>query len=510
MNDVNNIAVDRSRLAWSLPRVVFVVASLILLAGFLIPFPGKVLDVLWVCSFCLAGAIALICVVTRNSSDLVGFVPMISGLLLLCLVVQTGTARRIIQDEPAGILLSSVGSALASTWPLGAVLICLAMAAIIVVVIFTACQKITLTSTGYLERVLPLKRMGIEADLRQGVIDDDQARAMAGRVVSEGRFFAGMNGAALLMRAEAAVCIFILLACLLIPALNDSVSWPSGGIAFLTGIAPPVVALSVFALVPALIVAVSCGALMSKDTLALQAGSPHESASAQNPKIKVVSLETEDAADTELLNPDFTAPRESNEQVVEFEPALDDSRPVPADISCRDAKEYYEKLAEMIGAVDAHPRVVLLAADQVQSLPVTVAVNMAIHLAQKNQKVLLVDTDAQRNAVAHVFDLDPQTLGKKIQPSCLENLSVGCVPWEKLAAFLQKNEILAQFDTALIYTPTLPTATADPEGLAASLGAFYFVDDKDSAAGQKAAEKLAFCGWFRLIPSLQSALNRKP
>ena len=67
------------------------------------------------------------------------------------------------------------------------------------------------------------------------------------------------------------------------------------------------------------------------------------------------------------------------------------------------------------------PRVIIvLASDKVHSLPVTVAVNIAIRLAQKKQKVLLVDTDDERNAVAHVFDLNPEVhVQKKIQTQLL-------------------------------------------------------------------------------------------
>ncbi len=513
MSDVNSQNPNRSRPVWSLPGVVFVVASLVLLAGFLIPLPEKALDILWVCSFILAGAVTFICMVTKNSSDLVGFTPMLSSLMLLSLIVQTGTARRIIQDESAGVLLDSTGSALASIWPVGAVLICLTMAVIIVVVVFAACQKITLATGCYFEQVLPLKHAGIENDLRLGVIDEEQADKMSDRVVSESRFFSGMKGAAMLMRAETAVCIFILLACLAIPVMNDSVNRPAGGLASLTEIAPPVVALSIFSLIPALIVAAACGAMMSKDTLALRSGTQDKPAW-QEKKAKFISLDADTTQETQLPDTNLTnlaaaLAQEPQEQIVEFEPPIDDSWPILAAISCQDPKEYYEKLAELIYAVDMRPRVVLLASEQVHCLPVTVAVNAAILLAQQNKKILLIDTDIQRHAVAHVFDLDPQSLQKKIKPSCLENLSVGCVPWEKLFAFLQKQEILSRFDTTLIYTPALPTVIEDPDGLSTGPAAFYFIDDGGSNAEQGCVEKLAFCSWLRRIPSLQSALHGK-
>ena len=176
MDSVNDMEFDLSRPGRSRPGVVFTIAPLILLVVFLIPLPVKLLDALWICSFCLSGAVTIICIAAQSSSDLIGFIPMISGLTFLRLVAQAGTARHIIRDEPAGILLGLTGSALASGWPLAAVLICLLLALVIIFVVFISCQKITLAANGYLRQILPLKRMGSRdrsSDWR--IIDDDQA-----------------------------------------------------------------------------------------------------------------------------------------------------------------------------------------------------------------------------------------------------------------------------------------------------------------------------------------------
>lgn len=512
MDGLHGIEQNLSRPSWSRPGVVFAVASLVLLTAFLIPFSEKALDILWVCSFCLSVAVTIICGAARSSSDLIGFVPLISGLSLLRLAAEAGTARRIIQDEPAGILLGLTGSALVSVGSLAAVLIFLLLAVIVIIVIFASCQRITLSVNGYLREVLPLKRMGITTDLQLGVIDEDHAYILARRIIAENRFFAGMNGTGLLMQAEAAVCIFILLACLVIPQAGNSAGQPSG-IEFLNGVAPFVAGLSVFALVPALIVAVSCGVLMAKDTLALRTDNQGETATVPAKKITVVALDGDSEKGIELLTHDFARLTSSEEHIAEFEPAGSGVGAGPSsvsvDISCRNAKEYYEKLSEVICKIDSLPRVILLASDKVHSLPVTVAVNTAIRLAQKKQKVLLVDTDDARNAVAKVFDLDPALLQKKIQPSSLENLSVCCVPAEKLHLFLRKKEIFEHFRATLIYTPNVMMVKELQDGRVVKPGAFYFVEDSVPAAGQAAAEKLKFCNWLCLVPSIQSVLDSR-
>lgn len=510
MSAINDIEFDSSCRGLSRPGALFVVAFLILLAALLLPLPEKMLDALWVCSFCLAGAVIGICVVAQTLSDLVGFVPMMLGLVFLRLVAQAGTARHVIRDEPAGSLLSWTGSTLASGWPLGAVLICLLLAVAIIFVVFTACQKITLASNGYFRQILPLKRMGIETDIRLGVIDEEQAKELVCRIVSESRFFSGMSRMGQLMRIEVAVCIFILLGCLVVPVANGTIH-QSYGVGLLSAIAPSVVALSVFTLIPAMIIAVTCGMLMSRETLALRIDEQDESGSMQAKKITVVALDSGGAEDTGLLNPDFIHHRGPDEYVAEFEPQAQtppaDSLPVSTDISCRNAKEYYEKLSRVICKINNRPRVILLASDKVHSLPVTVAVNIAIRLAQEKQKVLLVDTDSERNAVGSVFDLDAESMRKKVQSSSLENLSVCCVPTDKLNKFLRKDKILNRFATTLIYAPDISAMILDKGGYTARPGTFYFVDDEYPNVREKAAEKFAFCSWLCLIPSLQSVLD---
>jgi hypothetical protein len=510
-NGIENITFVPSGPGWSRPGVVFTAASVTLLAAFLIPLPAKIMDVLWVCTFCLAIATTFICVSAKNSSDLAGFVPLIFGLTLLRLAAQSAAARAIIQDRPAGALLGLTGSALAASWPLAAVLICLLLSAVIVFVVFASCQRITHAAAGYIRRILPLKRMGLETDLRLGGIDDEQAEALARRVVSESRFFADMNGTGMLMRAEAAICMFILLTCLMLPVLGDSIDSPDNG----SSAAPLVVALSLFTLIPAVVVAVSCGALLNKDTLTLKADAQNGSpAPGQAKKIRVVALDAETDTGSSQPPPE-TRPDIPAEQIAEFEPQPSPEQraalPVSMDISCRNAKEYYEKLSSLICTVEAQPRVILLAADKVHSLPITVAVNIAIRLAQKKHKVLLVDTDNERNAIAHVFDLNPDELQKKVKSSSLENLSVCCVPAEKLNRFLQKTDILTHFGATLIYTPNVMLLGAvNNKQQTPAPGAFYFIDGQVPDPGRKVADKLKCCSWLCLVPSIQSILTPKP
>ena len=164
MNSVKTEQTEFSRPAWSRGEIVFVFSSITLLLALLIPMPEIVLDILWGFTFCLAGAAIIICLSAQNSSDLRGFVPVVSGLILLRLVVLASSARRIIEEEPMGILINCFGPMMAGSRPLGAVLLCLLLGVICVIVIFMSCQKISAASNNYIDHILPLKKIGLETD----------------------------------------------------------------------------------------------------------------------------------------------------------------------------------------------------------------------------------------------------------------------------------------------------------------------------------------------------------
>jgi len=502
-NPMDN-AVEPRRPAWSRPEVVFITAALVLLGALLVPFSATVLAVIWVCTFCLAGAVTIICLAAGSSSDLIGFVPLASSAILLRLAALAAASRRITQQDPPDPLSNATGLFLAQNWPLGAILVCLLLAAIVSIAVFASSQKILLASTGYIRRILPLKRIGIETDMRMGVITDEQAQTLAQRIVTEYRFFAGMQGVATLIRSEIAIIVVVLLACVLMPALGPD-SQTLSGQAFMAQYIPPVVGLAVFTLVPAVIAAGACGTMMSADTLALRSEKAPENTPAMTKKITIVARDSNTPEDIELLNPDFAL--HDNEKITDFEPLESESAgpdtsspasrnafeealqnaqalepapeaPDPGDfMSCRNAEEYYEKISKMI--LSAMPARVLLAARTPADLPVTVAVNVAIRLAQKHKKVLLVDADTSRSALAQVFELDPRAVQKKAMPTCFENLSVCGVPSEKLSRLFQKSAVTRVFDMTLVYAPDTRELKIKPSD---SLLTFYFSQDAEPDA----------------------------
>lgn len=152
------------------------------------------------------------------------------------------------------------------------------------------------------------------------------------------------------------------------------------------------------------------------------------------------------------------------------------------------AADHYDipTLAGKVEHLNGRPVTVLLAAVSVSDLPVTVPVNLAIHLSKKGT-CLLIDLDLNRNSVARVFELPPDNpdAGFHVSsvPSSIENLYIW--PARHFVSLHQMNlrvilqEAQKKYDYILLYAPYL-TTLADRKQIAGSVKqAFVFGKSHD-------------------------------
>ena len=122
-------------------------------------------------------------------------------------------------------------------------------------------------------------------------------------------------------------------------------------------------------------------------------------------------------------------------------------------------EENYEFITGRIRQLDKKYKSILFASAQSEALPVTIPVNVAIGLAKSNKRCLLIDLDANRNAVAEVFDLDSSQTSLHPEPvkTDFENLWV----WPAYNLIQQINigkiveKTAGNFDFILINAPSL-------------------------------------------------------
>lgn len=482
-----------ARTLWSHTAAVLAAAAAAILIGGLIPWPTLALDICWVAVLCIALGASITFPAASSTPDLKGFVPMLSIPALMRLVLVAATLHRLLGDRPVGTVITATGQILTVVWPLGMALVYLAAAAFLTVVIYAACQKIAAAADRYRRQIYPLKRIGIQTDLKMGVIADDQSRILAEKVEQESQLFAELSGAALLMRIEAGLEIAAMLTAMLWPLVGkNAASFEAAGIAAAVG-------LGALSLIPAALSAMAAAYLAGKDSLTLRAAPPQTPPAGRT--FTLVDQETGKTEEVELLNPDFTAKSEkmldaADAQIAEFEPSQ--MTPLIEKLTLTSGSEtsYYRQLAEHAAALTQGGKVVLFASEQVADLPVTVFVNTAIQLLQKGQNILLVDADKDRNALWQVFDIPPERLNSGICATGFEGLDVlslwGDAAWVKAALA----EAAGKYSAILVYAPhkdawpRLAETAGQPKP-----AAFVFGIDDANAADTLAdvAEGLQFC-----------------
>jgi len=123
--------------------------------------------------------------------------------------------------------------------------------------------------------------------------------------------------------------------------------------------------------------------------------------------------------------------------------------------------DFYESLVNgLLASAGSKTAVLLLGAENVQRMPVTVAVNAAFRLAGENKKCLVIDADLERRAVAEAFDVTAGKNGRMAEPaqSCIDNLWVWTVGQAEDAGVKIAETIAAaegKFASVVIYAPQI-------------------------------------------------------
>jgi Mrp family chromosome partitioning ATPase len=169
------------------------------------------------------------------------------------------------------------------------------------------------------------------------------------------------------------------------------------------------------------------------------------------------------------------------------------------------ADENYRPIIERLSKVKKKYKSVLFAAWDIESLPVTIPVNVALELAKNKTRCLLIDLDVRRDAVAKAFDIeDRPELQSKASRTKLENLWVW--PAHNFRKLRQMNirllvqKAIEKFDLVIINSPYLASS---PDRNQILLSARAVVTFSRDASGAKELAKLIKASDCVLISNIQ-------
>jgi len=457
---------------------LFAAAVIAIMAGFLFPLSAFLLDMLLTFSICLTVATLIITFSAKQALQVQGFPLLIVLVTMLRTALGIASTKLMFSHSDAGTVINFFGSIIIRNNPTtpGTTTFFFGMLSVVVfAVIFKAARGIKLSASEFTDNIVPTRQILINSDSNAGVISSEQADRLREKITCEASFFIAMSGTARLIVCAAVIELAIIsintIASMSFAVMSGATtSIPIESYAILT------VGAGTLTQASALFAALASGYLVRK-SLACSSGNNASTESKYNTtkRVKVVSSKVRLPQESRprCYKPrDYVGPTEyfNSEKVItkEVEWFSEEKSDKEGDLYLWDWQEIrdkygYKAITELIESrlkqENSQAKTILMAAESFNELGVTVPVNIAISLAQKGRKCLLIDFDQQRNAISKVFDIDSNKTQTNAISTCIKNLWIQPIRNYReggkttLKALICNHQ--AQYDSLVVYVPNI-------------------------------------------------------
>ncbi|MCX7943615.1 MAG: flagellar biosynthesis protein FlhA [Deltaproteobacteria bacterium] len=191
------------------PDVAFITLFLMLLVCIIIPMPGWLLDFFISINIC---ATILILVISLNISSAVEL-PSFPSILLITtlfrLSLNVASTRAILTEGDAGRIISAFGNFVISGNYFAGAVVFVIITIIQLIVVTKGAERVAEVSARFTLDAMPGKQMSIDAELRSGHINLDEAIKRRSLLAIESQFFGSMDGAMKFVKGDAIAGILI-------------------------------------------------------------------------------------------------------------------------------------------------------------------------------------------------------------------------------------------------------------------------------------------------------------
>ncbi len=174
-----------------------------------IPVHPVLLDILIATNITLALIVLMVSMYVQRSLDFSVFPGMLLVLTLFRLGINVASTRMILGDAFAGQIIQSFGSFVVK----GNYVVGMVIFLILVIINFTVITKgsgrIAEVAARFTLDAMPGKQMAVDADLNNGLIDENEARQRRDDIRREADFYGAMDGAAKFVRGDAIAGLLI-------------------------------------------------------------------------------------------------------------------------------------------------------------------------------------------------------------------------------------------------------------------------------------------------------------
>lgn len=190
-------------MSFSFQEVIVPVGLLLIIGCMLVPLPPLVLDILLCSNLLFALLLVVGALHIRDPLKLSTLPSLLLMATLVRLSLNLATTRAVLSTGHAGQAVEAFGSVVTQGSLVVGVILFLLITLIQFIVVAKGAERVAEVSARFTLDALPGKQMGIDAEIRSGLLDPEGARRKRSEVQSESRFYGALDGAMKFVKGDA-------------------------------------------------------------------------------------------------------------------------------------------------------------------------------------------------------------------------------------------------------------------------------------------------------------------
>lgn len=176
----------------------------------IVPLPAGLLDVLVTANIAAAVVLLLVAIYVTEALKIATFPTLLLLTTLFRVAIEVSATRLILLHGNAGGVIDAFGRFVVSGNLVVGVVVFLILTMVQFVVVAKGAERVAEVGARFTLDAMPGKQLGIDAELRAGHIDRDEAQRRRQRLARESQFFGAMDGAMKFVKGDAIAGLLVL------------------------------------------------------------------------------------------------------------------------------------------------------------------------------------------------------------------------------------------------------------------------------------------------------------
>ena len=244
----------------------------IIIALVLVPLPSFLLDILITLNLAFSIIVLLVAMYLKEPLEFAAFPSILLIITLFRVVLNIAAARLILAHGEGGDVIGAFGNFVVGGDYIVGTVVFIIITIVQFIVITKGSERVAEVAARFTLDAMPGKQISIDADLNAGLIDATEARSRRRKIEREATFFGSMDGANKFVRGDSIAAIVIVLVMIIGGVL---IGWLRRGMPVMEALstyALLTIGAGLVAMVPALLISVATGLVITKSASEMSLG----------------------------------------------------------------------------------------------------------------------------------------------------------------------------------------------------------------------------------------------